>query len=87
MKKVYLIPFLYFLLVFVSCSSDQLNHGANQLQQPTVGYKVGLETGESFGHEVGDIARDFRVTTIDGNEVTMSTYSGESLLIYFFSTW
>ena len=87
MKKVYLIPLVYFLLVLVSCSSNQLNYGSNQLQESTADYTIGLETGETLGHEVGDIALDFRVTTISGNEVTLSTYSGEGLLIYFFSTW
>jgi hypothetical protein len=87
LKKLRLIALLSSLLVFVYCGGGQSANRLNQSQAPKADYKIGLESSGNFGHEVGDIARDFSVTTIAGNEVTMSTYAQQGVLIYFFTTW
>jgi hypothetical protein len=87
LEKIHLIALFYFLLVVVCCGGGYQANRSNQLQEPSVDYKSGLKNNGTRGHEVGDIARDFKVTTIAGNEVMMSTYTGQSLVIYFFTTW
>ena len=87
MKKFRLIALLSSLLVFVCCGGIESADRSNQSQEPKVDYKIGLESSGNLGYEVGDIARDFSVTTIAGNEVTMSTYAQQGVLIYFFTTW
>lgn len=87
LKKLRLIALLSSLLVFVYCGGTQSANRLNQSQAPRVDYKIGLESSGNLGDEVGDIARDFSVTTIAGNEVTMSTYAQQGVLIYFFTTW
>ena len=87
MKKLRLIALLSSILVFVCCGGIQSDDRLNQSQDTKVDYKIGLESSLDLGDEVGDIARDFNVTTIAGNEVTMSTYAQKGVLIYFFTTW
>ncbi|MBD47681.1 MAG: hypothetical protein CL891_01085 [Dehalococcoidia bacterium] len=87
LKKLRLIALLSSILVFVCCGGIQSDDRLNQSQETKVDYKIGLESSLDLGNEVGDIARDFRVTTIAGNEVTMSTYAQKGVLIYFFTTW
>ena len=40
------------------------------------------------GFEVGEMAPDFELTTIDGEELSLSDFRGDSpVLLYFFATW
>ena len=40
------------------------------------------------GFEVGEMAPDFELTTIDGEQLTLSDFQGDSpVLLYFFATW
>ncbi|SVA42750.1 uncharacterized protein METZ01_LOCUS95604 [marine metagenome] len=87
MKKLRLIALLSSILVVVCCGGIQPDDRSNQSQETRVDYKIGLESSPDRGGEVGDIARDFSVTTIAGNEVTMSIYAEQGVLIYFFTTW
>jgi len=87
LKKLRLIALLSSILVVVCCGGIQSDDRSNQSQETRVDYKIGLESSPDRGGEVGDIARDFSVTTIAGNEVTMSIYAEQGVLIYFFTTW
>jgi hypothetical protein len=87
LKKLRLIALLSSILVFVCCGGIPSDDRSNQSQETRVDYKIVLESSLDLGGEVGDIARDFSVTTIAGNEVTMSTYAQQGVLIYFFTTW
>ena len=40
------------------------------------------------GFEVGEMAPDFELTTIDGEQLSLSDFQGDSpVLLYFFATW
>ncbi len=40
------------------------------------------------GYEVGEMAPDFELTTIDGETLSLSDFRGDSpVLLYFFATW
>jgi peroxiredoxin len=40
------------------------------------------------GFEVGEMAPDFELTTIDGEMVSLSDFRGDSpVLLYFYATW
>ena len=40
------------------------------------------------GFEVGEMAPDFELTTIDGEKFSLSDFQGDSpVLLYFFATW
>ena len=40
------------------------------------------------GYEVGEMAPDFELTTIDGEMVSLSDFRGDSpVLLYFYATW
>ena len=42
----------------------------------------------NVGYEVGEMAPDFELTTIDGEMVSLSDFRGDSpVLLYFFATW
>ena len=42
---------------------------------------------EIVGLEIGNIAPDFQLTTLDGEEVSLSDYRGKHVLINFWATW
>ena len=39
------------------------------------------------GHEVGQKAPGFELTTVDGEQVSLDGYRGQPLLLYFYATW
>jgi len=42
---------------------------------------------ESVGIEKGDLAPDFELETLDGEEVKLSDYKGKKVLLNFWATW
>ena len=39
------------------------------------------------GHEVGQKAPGFELTTVDGEQVSLEGFRGQPLLLYFYATW
>lgn len=39
------------------------------------------------GHKAGQKAPDFMLTTVDGEQVSLDSFSGRPLLLYFYTTW
>ena len=39
------------------------------------------------GHKKGQMAPDFMLTTVDGEEVSLDGFQGQPLVIYFYATW
>lgn len=44
-------------------------------------------TDEIVGLEIGNLAPDFQLTTLDGEEVSLSDFRGKRVLINFWATW
>lgn len=91
MKSTYLNQIGYIILilaVFVSygcLDNDQITEIVNtRITEPEVSEPDPLAPGE--GLAVGATAPDFTLPDGDGNEVSLSNYAGEILVIQFFST-
>lgn len=39
------------------------------------------------GSQVGDIAPDFSITDVDGNQISLSQFKGKPVVLAFFATW
>ena len=39
------------------------------------------------GHKAGQKAPDFMLTTVEGEQVSLDSFSGRPLLLYFYTTW
>ena len=39
------------------------------------------------GHEAGQKAPDFALTTVDGEQVTLDSLQGQPVVLYFYATW
>ena len=47
----------------------------------------GGDSPQSTGVNVGNVASDFALETIDGTEVSLSDYRGDVVLVNFWATW
>ena len=63
---------------------------ATETQQPTAApiptsspTQMPVETG----HEVGQRAPDFMLTTVKGEQVSLDSFQGRPLVLYFYTTW
>ena len=40
-----------------------------------------------IGHKVGQKAPDFMLTTVEGEQVTLDSFQGRPVVLYFYATW
>ena len=81
MGKNYLSMAMFLLaaLFLQGCSNAQVSGDAQAISSSGQG---------GAGIDTGDIPPDFTITTIDGKELTLSSFRGEkSILLYFFASW
>lgn len=45
------------------------------------------QVGGAGGGQVGNIAPDFAVSTLDGRQITLASLKGRPFLLHFFATW
>jgi len=45
------------------------------------------ESENEIGLEIGNTAPDFQLTTLDGEEVSLSDYRGKNVMLNFWATW
>ena len=43
--------------------------------------------GVEIGHMVGQEGADFTLTSVDGEEITLSSLRGSPVVLYYFATW
>jgi len=85
MKKIYFSLILLSIIFISACSSSGTGHQVATsnvvAQQQEVQASVGIERGQ--------LAPDFVVTTIGGNQVRLSQFREEQrpVLLYFWATW
>ncbi|MCZ0701725.1 thiol-disulfide isomerase/thioredoxin [Natronobacillus azotifigens] len=68
---------------------------ANEKQQLSVSEDISPKQNQAnveqnelaVGLQVGDIAPDFQLTTIDGESVVLSEYRGQRVMLNFWATW
>ena len=63
---------------------------AMETQQPTaapIPTSSPTQMPVEIGHEVGQRAPDFMLTTVKGEQVTLDSFQGRPLVLYFYTTW
>ncbi len=63
---------------------------ATETQQPTaapIPTSSPTQMPVEIGHEVGQRAPDFMLTTVKGGQVTLDSFQGRPLVLYFYTTW
>ena len=45
------------------------------------------EMAVEIGHKVGQKAPGFMLTTVEGEQVSLESFQGRPLLLYFYTTW
>nr|WP_090858256.1 TlpA disulfide reductase family protein [Paraliobacillus sp. PM-2] len=58
-----------------------------EVKESTDSTNEGEQEEESVGLDVGDIAPDFTLNTLTGDEVTLSDYRGKRIMLNFWATW
>ncbi|MEC5424202.1 redoxin domain-containing protein [Virgibacillus sp. C22-A2] len=96
MKKMTMIViligmFVWALYDFVEPVSDA-NFAGNDNYTIENGAAVAVDGTETLnvtaeGVEVGDVASDFELTTLDGDTVKLSDFRGERVMLNFWATW
>ena len=72
-KKTLIILFSVIALILVSCSSENVNSES---------YSEGSETTNK-----GPLATDFDLSDLSGNQVKLSDYEGEKVVLRFWASW
>ena len=86
MKKIYIVGLILLSIIFISaCASSRTGHQV--AASNVVAQQQGVQA--SIGIERGQLAPDFVVTTIEGNQVRLSQFREENrpVLLYFWATW
>ena len=65
-------------------STPMVSATGTDTQQPT---SPPTEVSVEIGHEVGQKAPNFMLTTVEGEQVTLDSFQGRPLILYFFATW
>ena len=63
---------------------------ATETQQPTaapIPTSTPTQMAVEIGHEVGQMAPDFMLTTVEGEQVSLDSFQGRPLVLYFYTTW
>ena len=63
---------------------------ATETQQPTaapIPTSSPTQMPVEIGHEVGQRAPDFMLTTVEGEQVTLASFQGRPVVLYFYTTW
>ena len=86
-------------LLLVGCGSEAPGTDAPAVSQAStpVAPATGAETEQpaatpavvavEIGHKVGQRAPDFMLTTVEGEQVSLDSFQGRPLLLYFYATW
>ena len=57
---------------------------AAETEQPAA---TPAEMAVEIGHKVGQKAPGFMLTTVEGEQVSLESFQGRPLLLYFYTTW
>lgn len=84
-KNIGLVLVLALVVLMVSTYIKQEMEKSEAIAEGVKGYEVQL--GEEIGIEQGQLAPDFTLTNLDGEEVTLSDLQGKNVLLNFWATW
>jgi len=77
---------------FISSSNEQSSEGKDKItaipeNDSTENNAVEVEESDEIGTKKGELAPDFELTTLDGEQVKLSDYKGERVMLNFWATW
>src|SRR3989338_6657863 len=81
-RFIHLIIISLLILIIIGCSSEPLEK-RSAIQAINTNEEHPLMSGLG----VGSAPPDFSVTTIDGKIVSLESFNGTPVLLYFFATW
>lgn len=84
-RVLFIIIFsLVILSVITACSPNKEKSGPDAASP-----EVTAENGKDGqkGTEIGEVAPDFTLTTIDGKEFSLSSFRGQPVMLNFWATW
>lgn len=84
-KNIGLVLVLALVVLMVSTYIKQEMEKGEAIAEGAKGYEVQL--GEEIGIEQGQLAPDFTLTNLDGEEVNLSDLQGKNVLLNFWATW
>lgn len=98
MKKTIIIViitgmFAWAVYDVINSSEDTANSGDYVVEEDTTEQNVNEESANEdsannkVGLEVGNIAPDFELTTLNGDTVKLSDYRGQRVMVNFWATW
>ena len=71
-------------------STPAVTNTSEEAQQPeatAVPTTPPTQMALEVGHKAGQKAPDFMLTTVEGEQVSLDSFSGRPLLLYFYTTW
>ncbi|MEK4228463.1 peroxiredoxin family protein [Solibacillus sp. FSL H8-0538] len=84
-KNLGLVFVLLLIVIMVGTYVKQEIEDNEAISEQSVGYEVDLEKKE--GLQKGQTAPDFTLTTLAGEEVTLSELQGKKVVLNFWATW
>lgn len=76
------------LLLSATVIIDRATHPDSSYNVPATGSSSNsVAKNIKIGNKVGNLAPDFRLTTIDNNTVSLSDYRGKHVILNFWATW
>src|SRR5690625_4806229 len=83
--------FTWAIYDFVNKSNDTATPKANEYEiseeTSTSTSNEGIKDFDTIGLQVGDTARDFELTTLDGENIKLSEFRGPRVMLNFWATW
>ena len=77
---------------FIFSSNEQSSEGEDKItaipeNDSIENNAVEVEESDEIGTKKGELAPDFELTTLDGEQVKLSDYKGERVMLNFWATW
>ena len=98
--SLFLLAAVLLMAVFVAaCGGDEKDTVVPATAAPTTAPSVPAaapastaaptpeSAGVEIGHMVGQEGADFTLTSVDGEEITLSSLRGSPVVLYYFATW
>ena len=94
MKKTIIITiivemFSWAIFNFVSKSKESTKENQYEISEATstTTNNEGMQDFDSIGLQVGNMAPDFELTTLDGEDIKLSELRGQRVMVNFWATW
>jgi len=84
-RMLFIVIMCLAILSVISACSPKSEKSGPDVASP--GVTAENEKGAQKGTEVGEVAPDFTLTTVEGKEVSLSSLRGQPVMLNFWATW